>query len=188
MVNHNGFCRVEELREIVHQQFGWEDSEGWIIKWFNEAFGSAWICFGADDYEVSKGVCYLQPEGNSQDFFRGLMEKVQHYGYRPVTEGDCQELFQKAADPHLDSSQLLDTCATHPAFKVYQYGETYIGLKAWTWFAPEKPTTIEGQADLVEWYLRMTNELATAKAIADGKRVLGNFRLTAFDVVDVCEQ
>lgn len=57
---YGGFCSVEKLQEIIRQRLGWGNSEQWIINWFNEAFGEAWICSGTDDYKVVDGICDLR--------------------------------------------------------------------------------------------------------------------------------
>ena len=195
---YGGFCSVEKLQEIIHQRLGWGNSEQWIINWFNEAFGEAWICSGADDYKIAEGVCHLKSGDSFQDFLTQLALRLKHYGHRPLALEECQNLIQKMAGAvynrdsssiAFDSGRLLDIITSYPSLKVYQYGKTHIGLKEWTWFSPEKPMTFTGQALLIEWYLRMTNEPATAKAIANGiESQLGNFRLTPFDVADICEK
>ena len=184
-----GYCSVENLMEMIRQQLGWGDSEQWIINWFDEAFGKAWICLGADDYKIIDGVCHLKSGELVQSFLSGLATRLQRYGYRPLTLEECKYLSKKTNATAIDSERLLDVIETYPALKVYQYGETYIGIEAWTWFNPKKPTSATGRAALVEWYLRMTHEPATAKAIADGIwRDLGNFKLMPFDVADTCEK
>ena len=195
---YGGFCSVEKLQEIIHQRLGWGNSEQWIINWFNEAFGEAWICSGADDYKIADGVCHLKSGDSFQDFLTQLASRLKHYGHRPLALEECQNLIQKMAGAvynrdsssiAFDSGRLLDIITSYPSLKVYQYGKTHIGLKEWTWFSPEKPMTFTGQALLIEWYLRMTNEPATAKEIANGiGSQLGNFRLTSFDVADICEK
>ena len=195
---YSGFCSVEKLQEIIYQRLGWENSEQWIINWFNEAFGEAWICSGADDYKIVDGVCHLKTRESFQDSLTQLASRLQHYGYRPLALEECQNLIQKMAGAvynrdsssiAFDSGRLLDVITSYPSLKVYRYGKTHVGLKAWTWFTPEKPMTAAGQAALIEWYLRMTNEPATAKEIANGiGSQLGNFRLTSFDVADICEK
>ena len=128
-------------------------------------------------------------DSGDQDGFAELVMKLQRYGYRPLTLEECCQPQQKPDESQRDPDQLLDTITNHAEFKVYQYGRTYIGLKAWTWFNPEKATTSRGKADLVEWFFRMTNEPATAKTVADGIwGELGNFRITPFEVADVCEK
>ena len=196
--NNGGWCSVEKLQEIIRQWLGWENSEQWIINWFNEAFGEAWICLGADDYKIVDGVCHLKSGEPFQDFLTQLASRLQHYGYRPLALEKCQNLIKKmdgevcnyeSSSIAFDSGRLLNVISSYPSLKVYQYGKTFIGLKAWTWFNPEKPMTFAGQAALIEWYLRMTNAPATAKAIANGiESRLGNFRLTPFDVADICEK
>lgn len=195
---YGGFCSVEKLQEIIHQRLGWENSEQWIINWFNEAFGEAWICLGSDDYKIIDGVCHLKSGESFQDFLTQLASKLRHYGYRPLALEECQNLIKKmngsiynrdSSSIAFDLGRLLNFITSYPSLKVYQYGKTLIGLKAWTWFNPEKPMTFAGQASLIEWYLRMTNEPATAKAIANGiESQLGNFRLTSFDIADICEK
>ena len=196
--NNGGWCSVEKLQEIIRQWLGWENSEQWIINWFNEAFGEGWICLGSDDYKIVDGVCHLKSGEPFQDFLTQLASRLQHYGYRPLALEECQNLIQKMegtvyngdhSSIAFDSGRLLNVITSYPSLKVYQYGKTLIGLKEWTWFNPEKPMTAAGQASLIEWYLRMTNEPATAKAIANGiESQLGNFRLTPFDVADICEK
>ena len=195
---YGGFCAVEKLQEIIHQRLGWGNKEQWIINWFNEAFGEGWICLGSDDYKIVNGVCYLKSGELFQDFLAQPVARLQRYGYRPLALEECQNLIQKmdgavyncdSSSIAFDSGRLLNVITSYPSLKVYQYGKTLIGLKAWTWFNPEKPMTVAGQASLIEWYLRMTNEPATAKAIANGiESQLGNFRLTPFDVADICEK
>ena len=195
---YGGFCSVEKLQEFIRQRLGWGNSEQWIINWFNDAFGEAWICLGADDYKIVGGVCNLKMRESFQDFLTQLASRLQHYGYRPLALEECQNLIKKmdgavynrdSSSIAFNSGRLLNVISSYPSLKVYQYGKTLIGLKAWTWFNPEKPMTFAGQASLIEWYLRMTNEPATAKAIANGiESQLGNFRLTPFDVADICEK
>ena len=116
------------------------------------------------------------------------MIKLQRFSYRPLTLDQCQELHQITGETPLDSDQLMAAISNQPELKVHQFGKTYVGLKQWTWFNPEKPATTKGQANLVEWFLRTTNEPASAKTIADEiPRQLGNFRLTPFEVANVCE-
>ena len=189
LASRNGFCDIKALREVISQKLGWGDAERWLVNWFDEAFGEAWMCLGTELYEVVDRICYLKSDTNNHDFFSQLAMNLHQYGYRPLTETECKTLYQKTDDPALDSTQLLDALEHHQNLKTYQYGETYIGLSEWAWFAPEKTTTVKGKADLAEWYLRMTSEPATSKAIADGIwEKLGNFRLTAMDVVDVLEK
>lgn len=194
---YGGFCSVEKLQEIIRQRLGWKNNEQWIINWFNEAFDEGWICLGADDYKIVNGVCHLKSGELFQAFLAELVARLQRCGYRPLALEECQHLIQNRDGPAynhdsskiFDSGQLLNVITSYPGLKVYQYGKTLIGLKAWTWFNPEKPMTFAGQASLIEWYLRMTNEPATAKAIANGiESQLGNFRLTSFDVADICEK
>ena len=196
LASRNGFCDIKALREVIRQKLGWGDAERWLVNWFDEAFGEAWLCLGTELYEVVDGICYLESDGcylisdsNNLDFFAELVMNLQRYGYRPLTEAECKTLQQKTGDPALDSTQLLDTLEHHQNLKTYQYGETYIGLSEWAWFAPEKTTTVKSTAELVEWYLRMTSEPATAKTIAEGIwEQLGHFRLTPMDVVDALEK
>ena len=189
LVKDGGWCSVKNLQEIIHQRLGWGDNEQWIIDWFDEAFGEAWICLGTDDYKIVDGVCHLKSGERVQGVFAKFAARHQRYGYRPLALEECQCLIQKKSETAFDSDHLLDKIISYSALKVHQYGKTLIGLKAWTWFNPEKPTTAIGQASLIEWYLRMTNEPATAKAIANGIwSQLGNFRLTPFDVADICEK
>ena len=195
---YGGFCAAEKLQEIIHQRLEWKNKEQWIINWFNEAFGEGWICLGADDYKIVDGVSHLKSGEFFQDFLAQLAARLQRYGYRPLSLEECQNLIQKmdgavyngdSSSIAFDSGRLLNVITSYPSLKVYQYGKTLIGLKAWTWFNPEKPMTDAGQAALIEWYLRMTNEPATAKAIANGiGDRLGNFRLMPFDIVDICEK
>ena len=189
LASRNGLCDIKALREVISQTLGWGDAERWLINWFDEAFGEAWLCLGTELYEVVESICYLKSDSNNQDFFAGLVMNLQRYSYRPLTETECKTLYQKTGDPALDSTQLLDALEHHQHLKTYQYGETYIGLSEWAWFAPEKTTTVKGKADLVEWYLRMTSEPTTPKAIAEGIwEQLGHFRLTPMDVVDALEK
>ncbi len=184
-----GYCSAKNLQEIIHQRLGWGDSEQWIIDWFDEALGEAWICLGTDDYKIIDGVCHLKSGADVQGFLTELAAKLQRYGYRPLALEECQHLIQKTDKIAFDSDRLLDVITSYPVLEVYRYGKTHIGLKAWTWFNPDKPTTATGRASLIEWYLRMTNEPATAKAIANGiGSQLGNFRLTPFDVANICEK
>ena len=184
-----GYCPVENLTEMIRQRLGWGDGEQWVINWFGEAFGEAWICLGADDYKMVDGVCHLKSGELIQGFLSGLATRLQRYGYRPLTLEECQSLLKKTNATAFDSDRLLAVIASYPALKVYQYGETYIGLKEWTWFSPEKPTATTAQAALIEWYLRMTNEPATVKTIANGiGSELGNFRSMPFDVAKICEK
>ena len=194
---HGGFCSVEKLQEIIRQRLGWKNNEQWIINWFNEAFDEGWICLGADDYKIVNDVCYLKSGELFQAFLAELVARLQRYGYRPLALEECQHLIQNRDGPAynhdssktFDSGQLLNVITSYPGLKVYQYGKTLIGLKMWTWFNPEKPMTFAGQASLIEWYLRMTNEPATAKAIANGiGDRLGNFRLMPFDIAGICEK
>ncbi len=194
LAKDGGFCSVESLQEIIHQQLGLGDNEQWIIDWFNEAFGETWIYLGIDEYKIVDGVFLLKSGDPVQNFLAQLTLRLQRYGYRPLTLKECQHLIQKmdgsmydcdSSSIAFDSDQLINVITSYPSLKVYQYGETLIGSKAWTWFNPEKPTT----ASLVEWYLRVVNEPATAKAIANGIwRKLGNFRLMPFDIAEICEK
>ena len=185
----DGYCSVKNLMAMIRQRLGWGDGEQWVINWFDEAFGEAWICLGADDYKMVNGVCHLKSGELVQGFLSGLATRLQRYGYRPLTLEECQSLLNKTNATAFDSDRLLAVIASYPALKVYQYGETYIGLKAWTWFSPEKPTVATAQAALIEWYLRMTNEPATVKTIANGiGSELGNFRSMPFDVANSCEK
>ena len=189
LASRNGFCGITELRDVISQTLGWGEAERWIVNWFDEAFGDDWLCLGTELYEVVDGICYLKSDYNNQDFFAQLAMNLQRYGYRPLTGAECKTLYQQTGAPALDSTQLLDALEHHQSFKIYQYGQTYIGLSEWAWFAPEQTTTVKGKANLVEWYLRVTCEPATPKAIADGIwEKLGNFGLTAMDVVDVLEK
>ena len=189
LAKDGGWCSVKDLRESIHQRLGWEDSDQWIIDWFDEAFGEAWICLGTDDYKIIDGTCYLRSEEHIKDVFTEFVARLQRYGYRPLALEECQYLIQKKDEADFDPDYLLNKIVSHPALKVHQYGKTLIGLKEWTWFSPEKPTTATGLVSLIEWYLRMTNEPTTAKAIANGiGSELGNFRLTSFDVADICEK
>ncbi len=184
-----GWCSVENLREIIHQRLGWGDSEQWISDWFDEAFGDAWICLGTDDYKIIDGVCHLKSGERIQDVFAKFAARLQCYGYWPLALAECQHLIQEKSKTAFDSEHLLNRITSYPLLKVHQYGKILIGLKEWTWFNPEKPMTAIGQASLIEWYLRMTNEPTAAKAIANGIwSQLGNFRLTPFDVVGICEK
>ncbi len=184
-----GWCSVKDLRESIHQRLGWEDSDQWIIAWFDEAFGEAWVCLGTDDYKIIDGTCCLRAEERIQDVFTKFVARLQRYGYRPLALEECQYLIQKKDETAFDPDYLLNKIVSHPALKVHQYRKTLIGLKEWTWFSPEKPTTAAGLVSLIEWFLRMTNEPTTAKAIANGiGSELGNFRLTSFDVADICEK
>ena len=184
-----GWCSVKDLRESIHQRLRWEDSDQWIIAWFDEAFGEAWICLGTDDYKIIDSTCYLRSEERIQDVFTKFVARLQRYGYRPLALEECQYLTSKKDETSFDPDYLLNKIVSHPALKVHQYGKTRIGLKEWTWFGPEKPTTATGLVSLIEWYLRITNEPTTAKAIANGiGSELGNFRLTSFDVADICEE
>ena len=184
-----GWCSVKDLRESIHQRLVWEDSDQWIIDWFDEAFGEAWICLGTDDYKVTDGICYLRSGERIQDVFTKFVARLQRYGYRPLALEECQYLTQKENETAVDLDDLPNKIVSHPALKVHQYGKTLIGLKEWTWFSPEKPTDATGLVSLIEWYLRMTNEPTTAKAIANGIwSQLGNFRLTPFDIADICEK
>ena len=194
---HGGFCSVEKLQEIIRLRLGWKNNEQWIINWFNEAFDEGWICFGTDDYKIVNGVCHLKSGELFQAFLAELVARLQRYGYRPLALEECQHLIQNRDGPAynhdssktFDSGQLLNVITSYPGLKVYQYGKTLIGLKTWTWFNPEKPMIFAGQASLIEWYLRMTNEPATAKAIANGiGDRLGNFRLMPFDIASICEK
>ena len=195
---YGGFCAAEKLQEIIHQRLEWKNKEQWIINWFNEAFGKGWICLGTDEYKIVDGVCHLKSGESFQGFLAQLVSRLKHYGYRPLVLKECQYLIQKMdgvvyngdnSSIAFDSDRLLNVITSYPSLKVYQYGKTLIGLKAWTWFNPERPMTAAGQASLIEWYLRMTNEAAMAKAIANGiGSQLGNFRLTSFDVADICEK
>jgi len=125
---------------------------------------------------------------NHHPFAAQLVIKLQRFSYRPLTLDQCQELHQITGETPLDSDQLMAAISNQPELKVHQFGKTYVGLKQWTWFNPEKPATTKGQANLVEWFLRTTNEPASAKTIADEiPRQLGNFRLTPFEVANVCE-
>ena len=189
LAKNGGWCSAENLQEIIHQRLGWGDSEQWIIDWFDEVFGETWICLGTDDYKIIDGICHLKSGESIQDVFAKFAARLQRYGYRPLALEECEYLIQKKNETALDSDHLLNKIISYPALKVHQYGKTLIGLKAWTWFNPEKPTTSIGQASLIEWYLRITNEPAMAKAIANGIwSQLGNFRLTPFDVADICEK
>ncbi|MYC73116.1 MAG: hypothetical protein F4X17_20655 [Gemmatimonadetes bacterium] len=187
LAKDDGWCSVENLQEIIHQRLGWGDGEQWIIDWFDEAFGETWICLGTDDYKIINGVCQLKSAEPIQSFLIQLVARLQYYGYRPLALEECQRLIKKT--DKFDPDQLLDVITHYPSLKIYRYGKTHIGLKEWTWFNPEKPTTTTGQASLIEWYLRMANEPATAKAVANGiGSQLGNFRLTPFDVANTCEK
>ena len=198
LAKDGGWCSVENLQEIIHQRLGWGNSEQWIIDWFDEAFGEAWICLGTDEYKIVDGVCQLKSGEPFQDFLVQLAARFQRYGYRPLALEECQNLIQNndgtmhncdSSSTAFDSDRLLNVITSHPSLKVYRYGKIHIGLKAWTWFSPEKPMTVAGQASLIEWYLRTTNEPATAKAIANGiGDQLGNFRLMPFDVADICKK
>ena len=138
LASRNGLCDIKALREVISQTLGWGDAERWLINWFDEAFGEAWLCLGTELYEVVESICYLKSDSNNQDFFAGLVMNLQRYSYRPLTETECKTLYQKTGDPALDSTQLLDALEHHQHLKTYQYGETYIGLSEWAWFAPEK--------------------------------------------------
>ncbi len=198
LAKDGGWCSVENLQEIIHQRLGWGDSEQWIIDWFGEAFGEAWICLGTDEYKIVDGVCQLKSGEPFQDFLVQLAARFQRYGYRPLALEECRNLIQNndgamhncdSSSTAFDSGRLLNVITSHPSLKVYRYGKIHIGLKAWTWFSPEKPMTVAGQASLIEWYLRTTNEPATAKVIANGiGDQLGNFRLMPFDVADICKK
>lgn len=189
LVKSGGLCSADNLQKIIYQRLGWGDREQWIIDWFDEAFGEAWICLGTDDYKIIDGICYLKSGERVQDVFAKFASRLRRYGYRPLVLEECQDLIQKKIEIAFDSDHLLNKIKSYPALKVHQYGKTIIGLKAWAWFKPEKPATPIGQASLIEWYLRMTNEPATTKAIANGIwSQLGNFRLTPFDVASICEK
>lgn len=189
LAKDGGWCSMENLQKIIHQRLGWGDSEQWIIDWFDEAFGKAWICLGTDDYKIIDGMCHLKSGERVQEVFAEFAARLRRYGYRPLALEECQYLLQKRNETDFDLDYLLNKIKSYPALKVHQYGKTLIGLKEWTWFNPEKPTTSIGQSSLVEWYLRTTNEPATAKAIANGIwSQLGNFILKPFDVADICEK
>jgi len=187
---NNGFCSVGELQQVISQKLGWGKTEQWIINWFDNSFGECWICLGADDYEIIDSACYLKSEGGARIFGAGLVKRLKRYGYRPLTLDECVYLHNDAMEQRFDSKQLLSFIESHPELKMYEYGVTYIGLREWAWFNPPHRTvsSTKEQADLVEWYLRMTNEPAIAEAIADSIwSKLGNFRFTPFEVADACE-
>lgn len=189
LAERGGYCPVENLKKMIRQRLEWGDSEQWIINWFDAALGEAWMCLGTEDCKIIDGVCRLKSGELAHDFSSGLVARLQRYGYRPLALEECRSLATRANATAFDSDRLLDAIETYPALKVYRYGETYIGLAEWTWFSPEKPTSAAAQAALIEWHLRMTNEPATAGAIANGiGGDLGNFRLTPFDVADSCEK
>ncbi len=189
LAERGGYCPVESLMEMIRQRLDWGDGEQWIIDWFDAALGEAWMCFGTDDCKIVDGVCHLKSGELVQGFLSRLAARLQRYGYRPLTLEECRSLLEKANATAIDSDRLLAVIASYPALRVYRYGETHIGLAEWTWFGPEKPTSATGRSALIEWYLRMTNEPATAKAIANGIwRDLGHFSSMPFDVAKICEK
>lgn len=124
------------------------------------------------------------------EFVGELTERLRCYGYRPLTLSECLQLYRNAKTEIGNLNDILSYTASNRYLKVYEYGEIYIGLEAWDWFAPEGNLfTIRVQANLVEWYLRITNQPARAEIIADGIwSDIGDFRLTAFDVANACEK
>ena len=180
---------VDKLIALVHQRLGWEATEPWIIDWFNDAFGVGWLCLGTDSYRVSDGVCYSASHDAVQNIVEEIATRLKRYGYTPLTSEYFEILARRANVTRIGSDNLMYRIGRHPAFKVYEYGKTFIGLKAWVWFDPEKPMTLSGRAALIEWYLRLTNRPATAKAIANGiSSKLTNLRLSPFDVATICHK
>ena len=119
-----------------------------------------------------------------------LIKRLKNYGYKPLILNECIQLCRDVESNLDDLNEILDCISQCQYLKIHEYRDTYVGLSKWSWFASgygSQSTT--QQANLVEWYLRMTNRPANADGIANGiLDKIGDYRLTAFDVASVCEK
>jgi len=112
------------------------------------------------------------------------------YATLTLTLDECMKLCLDSESSSNNPDMGPDYIAKCRYLKIHEYGNIYIGLPSWNWFAlDEERLDMTHKANLVEWYFRMTNQPANADAIVAGVLDrIGNYRLTAFDVAGACEK
>lgn len=185
-----GIYGYDELFQTLSKRLEWGNEHEWLITWLNDVFGDAWILWGVRNCQIRDGVCQIIPLSPIQEFIINFANMLKNYGYRPVHFEDYVKLYQKKFDYPIERKQLRQFIINHPHLAVHEYyGEQYIGRKDWQWFAPSfKKVSHHKIADLVEWFLRLTNIPARAIEIAYGIREkVGPYDMTRDEIIEACE-
>jgi hypothetical protein len=160
----------------------WLPDDAWLIDWLNDVYGANWFAHTATPSAEDRNRERQQPLGLSSTI--SLTEFLKNFAYRPLTVEEALAI-ASLQEPSLTAYDLRLRLEDTPDVRLFPYGDLQIGHTSWRWFNPTRGRN----ARRVEWALRLVSTPLTVEELVYTLRArLGILDITAFDVVDACEQ